>query len=52
MPDWRALVRARLGALPLDPARAADIVDELAQHVAQEFEELVASGIPEAEVIL
>ena len=30
MRDWQALVRARLGPLPVDPARAADIVDELA----------------------
>ena len=26
MPDWTTLVRARLGPLPLDPARAADVV--------------------------
>src|SRR5689334_25432675 len=45
MPDFRALVRARLGPLPLDPARAADIVDELAQHAADHFEELVAGGM-------
>lgn len=45
MPDWKALVRARLGALPLNPARAADVVDELAQHVAQHYADLTASGI-------
>ena len=34
MHNWKALVRARLDPLPVDPARAGDIVDELAQHVA------------------
>src|SRR4029079_14599343 len=50
MHDWPALVRARLTDLTVDPARAADIVDELAQHVAQHHAELVASGVgaPEA----
>src|SRR5688500_14718138 len=45
MPDWKALVRARLGRLPVDAAREMDIVDELAQHVAEHHKELVASGI-------
>ena len=45
MHDWRALVRARIGELPLDPARAADIVDELARHVAQHHADLVSSGV-------
>ena len=43
--DWKALVRARLGRLPVDPAREMDIVDELAQHVAEHHKELVASGV-------
>src|SRR2546430_375191 len=51
MPEWKALVRARIGPLPLDPARAADIVDELAQHVAQHHAELVASGVAERDAI-
>jgi putative ABC transport system permease protein len=45
MKDWKALVRSRLGSLPVDPAREADIVDELAQHVAQHHRDLVASGV-------
>src|SRR5262245_32112576 len=45
MPDWKALVRARLGRLPVDAARELDIVDELAQHVAQHYAELLASGM-------
>src|SRR5262249_6039206 len=47
MRDWRALVRERLGPLDVDPARAADIFDEHAQHVAQPYAELVAAGAPE-----
>src|SRR4051812_19004384 len=51
MPDWNALVRARVGRLPLDGARAADIVDELAQHVAQHFADLIASGMSESDAM-
>src|SRR5438034_2547927 len=51
MPDWKALVRARLGPLPLDSARDADIVDELAQHAAQHHAELVASGVSDADAV-
>ena len=47
MTDWKALVRARLGRLPVDAAREMDIVDELAQHVAEHYKELVASGVDE-----
>jgi putative ABC transport system permease protein len=49
MSDWKALVRARLGPLPVDPARESDIVDELAQHVAEHHADLIASGMPEAQ---
>ena len=51
MPDWQSIVRHRLGPLPLDPARSADVVDELAQHVAQHFAELTASGVDEDEAM-
>jgi putative ABC transport system permease protein len=44
--DFRALVRARLAPLTVDPAREADIVSELAQHVAEHHAELVASRVP------
>ena len=42
--DLKALVRARIGAVPVDPVREADIVDELAQHVAEHYADLLASG--------
>ena len=51
MPNWKSLVRARLNPLPVDPARAGDIVDELAQHVADHHAELVASGVRDEEAI-
>ena len=51
MPEWKSLVRARLGRLPVDPAREMDIVDELAQHVAEHFKELVASGVGEPQAL-
>ncbi len=49
--DWKALVRGRIAPLPLDPVREADIVDEMAQHVAEHHAELVASGVPEAKAV-
>ena len=51
MRNWKSLVRARLNPLPVDPARAGDIVDELAQHVADHHAELVSSGVPDADAI-
>jgi putative ABC transport system permease protein len=51
MPDWQSIVRRRLGPLQLDPARSADVVDELAQHVAQHFADLTASGMDEDEAM-
>ncbi len=51
MRDWKALVRQRLGPLPLTPSRDTDIVDELAQHVAQHHVDLVAAGVDDAEAV-
>ncbi len=43
-PDWRALVRAMLDRITGDPAHDADIVEELAQHLALRYDDLVAQG--------
>jgi putative ABC transport system permease protein len=51
MPDWKSLVRSRIGTLPLDATRESDVVDELAQHVAQHHAELTASGVDEADAV-
>src|SRR5262245_49140649 len=52
MPDWKRLIRARVAPLSeLDAAREADIVDELAQHVAEHYAELVATGVADADAV-
>ncbi len=51
MHNWNALVRARLEPMPLDPARSTDIVDELAQHVAQHHADLVSAGVPDDDAV-
>jgi putative ABC transport system permease protein len=44
MPDWRRLIRARLGSLGLDPRVESDIVDELATDLEERYRELVERG--------
>ena len=51
MHDWKSVLRARLGRLNVDPAREADIVDELAQHASDHFAELVAGGMRDEEAV-
>jgi putative ABC transport system permease protein len=40
-PDWRGEIRQRLAELQLDAAREAQIVDEMAQHLDDRYEELL-----------
>lgn len=47
--DWRQLVHDELQALTGDPAHDAEIVDELADDLAQRFEERGAGGPTERE---
>jgi len=49
MPEWKSEIELRLGGLPLAPERAAEIVEELAQHLADRYLELCAAGATEAE---
>ena len=44
MPDWRPDIASRLGGLRLDPARKAEIIDELSEHLDQRYDELLAEG--------
>ena len=44
MPDWPSEVRARLSSLQLSPAREAEIVDELSQHLEDRYRELLDGG--------
>src|SRR3954464_13727126 len=47
--QWAREVRTRLGSLHLSPTREAEIVDELTQHLADRYRELIAGGAsPEA----
>ena len=41
---WKQEVRARLERVPLSPAREAEIVEELSQHLDDRWRELAASG--------
>ena len=48
---WAREVRARLSRLALSPAREAEIVDELSDHLDDRCWELVAGGKPEDEAV-
>ncbi|MGH9850564.1 MAG: permease prefix domain 1-containing protein, partial [Blastocatellia bacterium] len=49
MPDWKPEIRRRLANLKLEPTREAAIIEELSQHLADCYAELLASGATEAE---
>src|SRR6476646_8630680 len=44
MPDFKVEIRARLAELRLSPVREAEIVEELSQHLEQEYERSVNGG--------
>lgn len=44
MPEWRDEIRRRLAAAKLDPAREAEIAQELEQHLQDRYTELRARG--------
>src|SRR5262245_37950951 len=49
MPDWKDEIRQRLAGMKLEPTREAEIVEELAQHLADRFAELRTDGATEEE---
>ena len=49
MPDWKEEITSRLATLNLAPAREAEIVEEVAQHLEDRYGELLASGTTEEE---
>ena len=49
MPDWSGEIRRRLSAVRLPPGREAAIVDEVAQHLEDRYQTLLAAGQPAAE---
>jgi putative ABC transport system permease protein len=44
MPNWKPEILRRLAPLTLAPTREAEIAEELAQHLDDRYQELVASG--------
>ncbi len=49
MPDFRHAIDRRLSRLRLDPARRAEIVEELSQHLHDRYAELRSAGMNAAE---
>ncbi|MGB9487993.1 MAG: permease prefix domain 1-containing protein, partial [Terriglobia bacterium] len=49
MRDWSREVLRRLASLNLPPAREAEIVEEVAQHLEDRYRELVGGGATEQE---
>src|SRR5262249_4220963 len=49
MPDWKPEIRRRMAKLKLEPTREAAIIEELSQHLADCYAELLAGGATEAE---
>src|SRR6266513_3121368 len=47
MPDFKVEIRARLAELQLSPVREAEIVEDLSQHLEQEYERAVSGGASE-----
>jgi predicted permease len=44
LPEWKPEILRRLTALKLSPTREAEIADELAQHLEDRYQELLAGG--------
>jgi len=49
MPDFKVEIRARLAEVGLSPVREAEIVEELSQHLEDEYERALSCGTPEEE---
>src|SRR5262245_48061809 len=49
MPEWKEEIRRRLAGLKLDPAREAEIVEELSQHLEDRYRDLRSGGATTAE---
>jgi predicted permease len=49
MPDFKIDIRARLEELGLSPVREAEIVEELSQHLEEEYERALSCGASEDE---
>jgi len=46
MPEWKPEIRRRLAPLKLSPTREEEIAEEIAQHLDDQYQELVTAGSP------
>lgn len=51
MRNWEAIVERQLNGLALEPAESAEVIAELAAHLAETYEELRKQGMPEEEAV-
>jgi len=51
MPDWKKIVREKLGTLPLTHGRREEVIEELAEQLESAYEEALAQGINEQEAL-
>jgi putative ABC transport system permease protein len=49
MPEFREAIKERLKGLSLSPVREAEIVEELSQHLEDQYEHALAGGVSEKE---
>jgi putative ABC transport system permease protein len=49
MPDWSQEIRAAIASLNLEPTREEEVVEELAQHLGDRYDEMRSGGIGAAE---
>ena len=49
MPDWKSEIKARLVDLQIESAREAAIIDELSQHLDDQYNELLSEGFTSSE---
>jgi putative ABC transport system permease protein len=49
MPDWKEEIRRRLSELRLAPTREAEIIEELAQHLDDNYEQTLQAGATKEE---
>jgi predicted permease len=45
LPDWKTAVRQRLAALGIDATRHVSVIEELAQHLEERHQSLIARGL-------
>jgi hypothetical protein len=51
VPDWKKIVREKVGSLPLKGGRQEEVIDELAQQLESSYEEAIAIGVSESEAM-